>query len=64
VEIVADQGKCMGSGQCVLTDPSIFDQGAQDGLVVLLRPSPGEESRLAAEEAAELCPAGAIQVLG
>jgi ferredoxin len=64
MEIIADQSKCVGSGQCVLTDSSIFDQGADDGLVVLLRPSPGEESRQAAEEAAELCPAGAIQVLG
>jgi ferredoxin len=64
VEIVADQGKCVGSGQCVLTDSSIFDQGAEDGLVVLLRPMPGEESRPAAEEAAALCPAGAIKVLG
>ena len=64
MKIIADQSKCMGSGQCVLTDPSIFDQGALDGLDGLLHPSPGEESRPAAKEAAELCPAGAIQVLG
>ena len=64
MEIIVDQGKCLGSGQCVLIDPSIFDQGGEDGLVVLLRSSPGEESRLAAEEAAELRPAGAIRVLG
>ena len=64
MHIVADQAKCLGSGQRVLTDPSIFGQGAEDGLVVLLRPAPGEESRPAAEEAAELCPGGAIKVLG
>lgn len=64
MEIIADQGKCLASGQCVLTDSSIFEQDPQDGLVVVLRPSPGEESRPAAEEAAEQCPAGAIRVLG
>jgi len=64
VEIVIDQTRCMGSGQCVLTDSSIFDQGPEDGLVILLRPAPGEASRPAAEEAAELCPAGVIRVLG
>jgi ferredoxin len=56
VHIIADRAKCLGSGQCVLTDPSIFDQGAEDGLVALLRPAPGEKPRPAAEEAAELCP--------
>jgi ferredoxin len=64
VEITVDQGKCLGSGQCVLTDPSIFDQRSEDGVVVLLQTSPGEKSRESAQEAAELCPSGAITIRG
>ena len=26
MNIIADTGKCVGAGQCVLTEPALFDQ--------------------------------------
>lgn len=60
VHVAVDREKCCGAGQCVLLAPEVFDQGEEDGLVVLLEPSPGEEHRTAVAEAAAVCPTGAI----
>ena len=35
MRITADRDACVGSGQCVLTEPDVFDQD-DDGLVTLL----------------------------
>ncbi|WP_344355253.1 ferredoxin [Streptomyces gobitricini] len=50
---------------CALTAPEVFDQDPGDGRVLLLdaRPPAGPVTA-AAHEAAGLCPAGAITVLG
>jgi ferredoxin len=57
-----DEEKCVGSGQCVLAAPDVFDQRDSDGIVALLQDTP-PESRLAnVREAATLCPAGAIRI--
>ncbi|MEV5282393.1 ferredoxin [Streptomyces sp. NPDC052811] len=55
-----DRDRCVGAGMCALTAPEVFDQDDEDGLVVLLHPSPGPEHRAAARMAVGLCPAGAI----
>ncbi len=60
MKISVDRHRCVGSGQCVLTDPDVFDQGAEDGVVVLLSSSPGAEHEDLVEEAALVCPAQAI----
>jgi ferredoxin len=61
--IVADQDRCIGSGQCVMTDPETFDQSEDDGLVVLLREHPQTEAELArAREAVQLCPGRALSL--
>ncbi|ORT59426.1 ferredoxin [Streptomyces sp. CB03238] len=64
-ELRVDRDLCAGSGMCALTAPEAFDQDAEDGRVVLLdaQPPPGPVTD-AAREAAGLCPAGAITVLG
>ncbi|WP_394813005.1 ferredoxin [Streptomyces boetiae] len=58
-----DQDQCVGSGQCVQTLAEVFDQGVEDGLVVLLQESPSEELREGARRAAARCPGGAISII-
>jgi ferredoxin len=60
--VTVDQEKCIGSGQCVLTAADVFDQGEDDGIVVLLdaEPSPGSYGDV--RRAAAGCPALAIAI--
>jgi ferredoxin len=62
MKVTVDQGKCISSGQCVLTAPEVFDQRDEDGLVVLLNPNPPPELAEDVKQAAALCPALAITV--
>ena len=62
MKVTIDQEKCIASGQCVLTAPAVFDQREEDGIVVLLNPSPPGGAGWDAREAATLCPALAITV--
>ncbi|GLY71263.1 ferredoxin [Amycolatopsis taiwanensis] len=62
MNVVVDQDKCVGAGQCVLAASDIFDQREEDGIVVLLDPSPSADKRPAVREAALLCPAAAIRL--
>ena len=60
MRIAVDQDKCCGAGQCAMLVPDVFDQREEDGVVVLLDPSPPGELRPEVESAAAMCPAGAI----
>ncbi|RMI46680.1 ferredoxin [Streptomyces triticirhizae] len=51
---------CVGAGQCVLTAERFFDQGEDDGLVVLRRAEPGGHEMAEVLRAVDGCPAGAI----
>jgi ferredoxin len=62
MKIIVDRDKCIGSGQCVMTEPAVFDQDEDDGLVVLLQASPGAEYAAAVRDAAMICPSQAITV--
>jgi ferredoxin len=62
MKVTVDQSKCVASGQCVLTAPDVFDQRDEDGIVVLLHPSPPTELAENVKQAAALCPALAITV--
>ncbi|GHH72962.1 ferredoxin [Streptosporangium violaceochromogenes] len=63
MRVQADTHRCIGAGMCVLTVPEVFDQGEEDGLVVLLDAEPPPERQAAVERAERLCPSGAISIL-
>ncbi|MDQ0377386.1 ferredoxin [Amycolatopsis thermophila] len=62
MRIVADTDVCIGAGQCVLTDPDLFDQD-DDGTVVVLAGSPEGEKVDSAREAVKLCPSQALSLV-
>lgn len=62
MKVIIDQDTCVGSGQCVLTAPDVFDQREEDGIVVLLAENPPQDAVEAVREAAALCPALAISL--
>jgi ferredoxin len=62
MKISVDEEVCCGAGQCVMVAPEVFDQRDEDGIVVLLDAEPSEDLQGAAEEAAAMCPSGAIEL--
>lgn len=63
MEVTADRELCIGSGNCVLTAPSVFDQDDDQGLVVLLRPTVDPQDAHAIREAVARCPSGALRLV-
>jgi ferredoxin len=57
--VVIDEGRCMGSGNCVFWAPGTFDLG-DEGHAVVLDVAATDEARL--RIAAEGCPVGAISL--
>ncbi|GAA4954505.1 ferredoxin [Actinoplanes utahensis] len=62
MKVSVDQEMCIGAGQCVMTAPRVFDQRDDDGVVILLEETPGDEDQEAVRNAAAVCPAAAIAV--
>ncbi|WP_030293825.1 ferredoxin [Streptomyces katrae] len=64
MKIIADVDKCIGAGQCMFTEPELFDQNEDDGTVVVLI-SELESELLAqkAREASYVCPGRAISLV-
>ncbi|WP_206787937.1 ferredoxin [Amycolatopsis sp. MtRt-6] len=62
MKIIADTGKCVGAGQCVLTEPSLFDQSEEDGTVIVLDDQPEGELVEKAREAVHVCPSQALSL--
>jgi ferredoxin len=59
LHITADTLACIGSGQCALALPEVFDQD-EDGVVVLLDDQPADEFRSRVYEVVGRCPVLAI----
>lgn len=62
MRLVIDHRKCRRTGQCSYLHPELF-KADEVGAPIVLVEHPGEELRAAAEEAAELCPSGAIALV-
>jgi ferredoxin len=62
MRINADTEVCIGSGQCVLTEPTVFDQ-SDDGIVVLLTDHPDDQAAERARNAVNLCPSQALSIV-
>ncbi|GGV20881.1 ferredoxin [Streptomyces spectabilis] len=63
MRIIADADKCVGSGQCVFTEPDLFDQSEDEGTVVVLNAEPeGELLERGAREAVDNCPGQALSL--
>ncbi|MBO8194540.1 (4Fe-4S)-binding protein [Streptomyces oryzae] len=61
--IVANPDRCVGAGQCVLTNPDAFDQSEEDGTVVVLQDTPADDEALKrARVAVGLCPSRALSL--
>jgi ferredoxin len=60
MRIVTDIARCVGAGQCALTEPAVFDQSDEDGTVVLLTEHAEGDTLANVEEAVDLCPSQAI----
>lgn len=54
---------CVGSGQCALVVPEVFDQDDSTGVVVLLNDRPDAGLHDAVHEAASRCPVRAIRAI-
>jgi ferredoxin len=62
VRVVADTTVCVGAGQCVLSEPEVFDQDESDGTVVVLAEQPGEAQLAGVREAVDVCPSQALSL--
>jgi ferredoxin len=63
VKVIAGREVCIGSGNCVLAAPQVFDQDDDVGLVVLLTPEVTPELATAARDAVAHCPSGALRIV-
>lgn len=62
MKIIADTSRCVGAGQCVLTEPELFDQSEDDAAVIVLNEKPEGELVEKAREAVHVCPSQAISL--
>ena len=58
---MVDYDVCASTGSCMQVCPEVFEVRS-DGYLYILQEEPGEELRGKVEQAAELCPTGAITI--
>jgi ferredoxin len=63
MRIVADTTRCVGAGQCVLTEPAVFDQNELDGTVLVLVEHPENDELAKARQAVYVCPSQALSLI-
>jgi ferredoxin len=61
VKVTIDRPKCLRSGQCTYLHPKLFKEG-EGGIPVVLVDEVPPELQAEAEDAAEICPSGAIVI--
>lgn len=63
MHLTTDPETCVGSGQCALALPEVFDQDDDTGIVVVLDAHPAREFHRDVHEAVRLCPVRALTVV-
>ncbi|MGY1706802.1 ferredoxin [Geodermatophilus sp. SYSU D00697] len=61
MRVVVDRERCIGSGQCEVLAPEVFEVG-DDGVVTVLQPQPGAEDEAAVRDAVAQCPTAALSL--
>lgn len=61
-KVVVDRAICLKAGQCYYLQPSIFKADSQGWPDILVEFPEDDDHLEAAEDAAEICPSGAIVV--
>ena len=61
-KVVVDRAICLKAGQCYYLQPSIFKADSTGWPEILIEHPQEEDDLEAAEDAAEICPSGAIVV--
>jgi len=64
MRIAISEERCCGSGMCVFTAPTIFDQREEDGVVLALVSTPSSDQYGAVRAAVAGCPTSAIRLIG
>ncbi|MBH76728.1 MAG: ferredoxin [Dehalococcoidia bacterium] len=60
--IVVDRVICLKAGQCYYLQPSVFKADSQGWPEIIIEQLEEEDDLEAAEDAAEICPSGAITI--
>jgi ferredoxin len=63
MRVTVDFDSCVSTGSCARTCPEVFEL-RDDGYLYVLQEEPPEDLRATVEDAADLCPTGAITVEG
>ena len=61
MRVVVDFDVCASTGSCAQVCPEVFEVRS-DGFLYILQEEPGESLRKAVNQAADLCPTGAITI--
>ena len=62
MKVSIDRQKCVLAGECYFNHPELFCKNEKGEPIVIVERLAGEENRIHASQAAELCPAGAISI--
>lgn len=62
MKVTVESDKCVASGQCAFAAAAVFDQGEDDGVVILLVEEPSADQYDAVRLAAQMCPASVIHL--
>ncbi len=61
MRVVVDFDVCASTGSCMQICPEVFEVRS-DGYLYILQEEPGESLRKQVEQAADMCPTGAITI--
>jgi ferredoxin len=64
IRVIVDESRCVGSGMCLFTEPAVFDQDEETGIVIVLDENSSADLLTTLQRAVEGCPGQAIRLEG